>query len=44
MIRKLGTASEYYIPKDTLTLIGLKEGDEIELEPKTKEINLTLKK
>ena len=43
-IRKIGNSLGILLPKDTLTLLGLKDGDEIELETKSKEINLTLKK
>jgi len=43
-IRRIGNSLGIILPKDTLTLLGLKEGNEIELGTKTKQINLTLGK
>lgn len=43
-IRKIGNSLGILLPKDTLTLLGLKDGDEIELETKNKQIELILKK
>ena len=43
-IRKIGNSLGILLPKDTLTLLGLEAGDEIELETKTKQIELILKK
>lgn len=43
-IRKIGNSLGILIPKDTLTLLHLKDGDEIDLEAKTKQIELILKK
>ncbi|MCL5419696.1 MAG: hypothetical protein M1354_02340 [Candidatus Marsarchaeota archaeon] len=43
-IRRIGNGVGFLIPKNILTLMHLKEGDEIELEPKTKTIELTFKK
>ena len=43
-IRKIGNSLGIILPKDVLTLLGLKEGDSIELNPKKKEIELILKK
>jgi putative addiction module antidote len=43
-IRKIGNSLGILLPKDTLTLFGLKDGDEIELNPKNKQIELVLKK
>jgi len=43
-IRKIGNSLGILIPKDALTLLHLKDGDEINLETKTKQIELILKK
>ncbi|MFH1224230.1 MAG: AbrB/MazE/SpoVT family DNA-binding domain-containing protein [Candidatus Diapherotrites archaeon] len=43
-IRKIGNSLGILLPKDTLTLLGLKDGDELELEPKNKQIELVLRK
>ena len=43
-IRRIGNGLGFLIPKGTLNLMHLKEGDEIELEPKTRTIELTFKK
>jgi putative addiction module antidote len=43
-IRKIGNSLGILIPKDALTLLHLKEGDEIDLESRTKQIELTLRK
>jgi len=42
-IRRIGNSLGILLPKDTLTLLGLKENDEVEITPKTKQINLILK-
>jgi len=43
-IRQIGNSLGIILPNDILRLLGLKAGDEIELDTKNKEINLTLKK
>lgn len=43
-IRKIGNSMGILLPKDALSLLNLKEGDEIDLEPKNKLIELILKK
>lgn len=43
-IRKIGNSLGILLPKDTLTLLGLKDGDEIDLETKSKQIELTLRR
>jgi len=43
-IRKIGNSLGILIPKDTLNLLHLKDGDEIELETRTKQIELILRK
>jgi putative addiction module antidote len=43
-IRKIGNSLGILIPMDTLQLLHLKEGDEIDLETRTKQIDLVLKK
>jgi len=43
-IRQIGNSYGIILPKDTLTLMGLKKGDTINLLPKTKHIDLILKK
>ncbi len=43
-IRRIGNSLGFLIPMDTLALMHLKEGDELDLEPKTKTITLTFKK
>ena len=43
-IRKIGNSLGILLPKDTLTLMGLKDGDEIEFETKQKQIELILQK
>lgn len=43
-IRQIGNSLGILLPKDLLTVMGLKDGDEIELETKNKQIELTLKK
>ena len=43
-IRKIGNSLGILLPKDTLNLVGLKEGDSIKIETKNKQIDLVLKK
>ncbi len=43
-IRRIGNSLGILLPKDTLKLVGLKEGDTIKLSPKSKQIDLVLKK
>jgi len=43
-IRKIGNSFGILIPKDALDLLHLKAGDEVELESKTKQIDLTLRR
>jgi len=43
-VRKIGNSYGILLPKDILALFGLKDGDEIELETKNKQIELVLKK
>lgn len=43
-IRKIGNSLGILLPKDTLTLLGLGAGDEVELGAKAKQIELILKK
>ena len=43
-IRRIGNGVGFLIPKNILTLMHLKEGDDIALEPKTKTIELTFNK
>jgi len=43
-IRRIGNSLGIILPKDTLTLLGLKDGDEIELLAKKQLIEIVLKK
>ena len=43
-IRRIGNSLGILLPKDLLKLLGLKDGDEIELETKAGQIELVLKK
>jgi putative addiction module antidote len=43
-IRKIGNSLGILIPKDTLSLLHLKEGDELGFEIKVNQIELILKK
>ena len=43
-IRRIGNSLGIILPKDILDLLGLKENDEIEMNAKTKEIELRLRK
>lgn len=41
-IRQIGNSYGIILPKDTLTILGLKQGDEIDLSFKNKQIELLL--
>jgi putative addiction module antidote len=43
-IRRIGNSLGIILPKDILNLLELKENDEIEMNTKTKEIELKLSK
>jgi putative addiction module antidote len=43
-IRQLGNSLGIILPKDFLDALGLKDGDEIDIELKQKHIELVLKK
>jgi len=43
-IRKIGNSLGIILPRDILTLLDLKENDEIEINTKNKQIELILKK
>ena len=43
-IRKIGNSLGILLPKDVLDLLGLTDGDEIELTTKEKRIDLVLSK
>ncbi len=43
-LRKIGNSLGILIPKDTLTLLHLKEGDDIGFETKVNQIEIILKK
>jgi len=43
-IRRIGSSLGILIPKDVLSLMHLNEGDELEFEGKTKQIDITLRK
>ena len=43
-IRKLGNSLGIILPKDILDIMGLKDGDDVEVEAKGKEIEIILRK
>ena len=43
-VRQLGNSLAIILPKDILDLFGLKENDEVEINTKSKQIELVLKK
>lgn len=43
-IRKIGNSFGILLPKDILSILGLKENDEIDINTKAKKIELILKK
>ena len=43
-IRKIGNSYGIILPKDVLELLGLKDGDEIDVSTKQKQIDLALRK
>jgi len=43
-IRNIGNSLGIILPKDVLDILNLKEGDEIEVSAKTKQIELVLRK
>lgn len=43
-IRKIGNSLGILLPKDVLDLMGLKEGDVIDVTSKNKKMNITLEK
>jgi AbrB family looped-hinge helix DNA binding protein len=43
-VRQLGNSLAIILPKDVLDLFGLKENDEVEINAKSKQIELVLKK
>jgi antitoxin component of MazEF toxin-antitoxin module len=43
-IRKIGNSFGILLPKDILSILGLKENNEIEIDTKGKQIELILKK
>jgi antitoxin component of MazEF toxin-antitoxin module len=43
-IIRIGNSLGIRLPKEALTICGLKEGDEVELQVESKNINILLKK
>ena len=43
-IRKIGNSLGIILPKDVLDLMGLKEGDSIDVTTRNKKMNITLEK